>query len=75
MEAAAAVSLCAAMDSKTDHIYLLGTGIWVQMGSTYMCTHRDPNRSTVYLSVSTHMNTNSTSGPVLYLWWFRMEVW
>lgn len=64
MEAAAALSLCAATDSKTDRVGLIGTSIWIQVCNTYMYTQRSKQISRV--SVSTHMNTNSTSGPVLF---------
>lgn len=64
MEAAAALFLCAATGSKTDHVFLIDTSIWIQVCSTYMCMHR--SREINNVSVSPHKSTNSTSGSMLY---------
>ena len=54
--------------SKTDHVFPVGTGTWIEVCNTYVHTHRSTQADTQ----STHMNTNSTSALIFLL---SLAVW
>ena len=56
------LSVPSATSSKTDHVFPVGTGTWIEVCNTYVHTHRSTQADTQ----STHMNTNSSKGLILY---------